>query len=380
MTSNISLSPTGDPWLLTPGPLTTSPETKRAMLNDFGSRDHGFIEINRHMRERLVAIINGQADFVCVPMQGSGTFAVEAMMGSLVPRDSKVLVLVNGAYGQRIVKICNYHGRLVDVLEWPENVPVSADDVNRKLAADSAITHVVAVHCETTTGILNPIAEIAAVVKTHKRSLLIDAMSAFGAIDLDANKIEFDAVVASSNKCLEGTPGMGYCIVREGVLQNCQGNSPSLSLDLHDQWVAMEKTAQWRFTPPVQVIAAFNQALNEFDAEGGVAGRHARYAGNCRILIDGMRKLGFVPLLPDELQAPIIVTFLMPDDPKFHFQTFYDGLRDKGYVIYPGKLTVAETFRIGCIGKLGPEQMHGALDAVETTLNEMGVTNCAAAA
>jgi 2-aminoethylphosphonate-pyruvate transaminase len=380
MTSNISLSPTGDPWLLTPGPLTTSPETKRAMLNDFGSRDHGFIEINRHMRERLVAIINGQADFVCVPMQGSGTFAVEAMMGSLVPRDSKVLVLVNGAYGQRIVKICNYHGRLVDVLEWPENVPVSADDVNRKLAADSAITHVVAVHCETTTGILNPIAEIAAVVKTHKRSLLIDAMSAFGAIDLDANKIEFDAVVASSNKCLEGTPGMGYCIVREGVLQNCQGNSPSLSLDLHDQWVAMEKTAQWRFTPPVQVIAAFNQALNEFEAEGGVAGRHARYAGNCRILIDGMRKLGFVPLLPDELQAPIIVTFLMPDDPKFHFQTFYDGLRDKGYVIYPGKLTVAETFRIGCIGKLGPEQMHGALDALETTLNEMGVTNCAAAA
>jgi 2-aminoethylphosphonate-pyruvate transaminase len=380
MTSDISLSPTGDPWLLTPGPLTTSPETKRAMLNDFGSRDHGFIEINRHMRERLVAIINGQADFVCVPMQGSGTFAVEAMMGSLVPRDGKVLVLVNGAYGQRIVKICNYHGRLVDVLEWPENVPVSADDVNRKLAADSAITHVVAVHCETTTGILNPIAEIAAVVKTHKRSLLIDAMSAFGAIDLDANKIEFDAVVASSNKCLEGTPGMGYCIVREGVLQNCQGNSPSLSLDLHDQWVAMEKTAQWRFTPPVQVIAAFNQALNEFEAEGGVAGRHARYAGNCRILIDGMRKLGFVPLLPDELQAPIIVTFLMPDDPKFHFQTFYDGLRDKGYVIYPGKLTVAETFRIGCIGKLGPEQMHGALDAVETTLNEMGVTNCAAAA
>jgi 2-aminoethylphosphonate-pyruvate transaminase len=380
MTSNISLSPTGDPWLLTPGPLTTSPETKRAMLNDFGSRDHGFIEINRHMRERLVAIINGQADFVCVPMQGSGTFAVEAMMGSLVPRDGKVLVLVNGAYGQRIVKICNYHARLVDVLEWPENVPVSADDVNRKLAADSTITHVVAVHCETTTGILNPIAEIAAVVKTHKRSLLIDAMSAFGAIDLDANKIEFDAVVASSNKCLEGTPGMGYCIVREGVLQNCQGNSPSLSLDLHDQWVAMEKTAQWRFTPPVQVIAAFNQALNEFDAEGGVAGRHARYAGNCRILIDGMRKLGFVPLLPDEIQAPIIVTFLMPDDPKFHFQTFYDALRDKGYVIYPGKLTVAETFRIGCIGKLGPEQMHGALEAVETTLSEMGVTNCVGAA
>ncbi len=380
MTTKISLSPTGDPWLLTPGPLTTSPETKQAMLNDFGSRDHGFIEINRHMRERLVGIIGGEADFVCVPMQGSGTFAVEAMMGSLVPQDGKVLVLVNGAYGQRIAKICAYHGRATEILEWPENEPVDAGEVDRKLAADPAITHVVAVHCETTTGILNPIAAIADVVKVQGRRLLIDAMSAFGAIDLDANAVPFDAVVASSNKCLEGTPGMGYCIVRKETLQQCQGNSPSLALDLYDQWVAMEKTAQWRFTPPVQVIAAFNQALNEFDAEGGVAGRHARYAGNCKILIDGMRELGFVPLLPDDLQAPIIVTFLMPVDPNFHFQTFYDALRDKGYVIYPGKLTVAETFRIGCIGKLGPEQMHGALEAIETTLNELGVTNCAAAA
>ncbi|MGI9481102.1 MAG: 2-aminoethylphosphonate--pyruvate transaminase [Hyphomicrobiales bacterium] len=380
MTSQPSLSPTGDPWLLTPGPLTTSPQTKQAMLRDFGSRDHGFIEINRRMRERLVGIIGGGDEFVCVPMQGSGTFAVEAMMGTLVPATGKVLVLMNGAYGQRIVKICSYHARAVEAIEWAENEPVNPVALNERLGEDESITHVVVVHCETTTGILNPVQAVADVVKAHGRSLLIDSMSAFGALALNARDVHFDAVVASSNKCLEGVPGMGYCLARKSILQQCKGNSPSLSLDLHDQWVAMEKNAQWRFTPPVQVIAAFNRALDEFDEEGGVQGRYARYASNCKILIDGMREFGFVPLLPAELQAPIIVTFLMPDDPKFDFQTFYDALRDKGYVIYPGKLTVAETFRMGCIGKLGANEMHGALRAIGTTLEEMGVTNCAAAA
>ena len=380
MTTRPSLSPTGDPWLLTPGPLTTSPQTKQAMLRDYGSRDGGFISINRRMRERLVDIIGGRDEFVCVPMQGSGTFAAEAMMGTLVPQSGKVLVLVNGAYGRRIEKICAYHGRNAEAMEWAENEPVDPEALNQKLSGDNDISHVGVIHCETTTGILNPVQKVADVVKAHGRSLLIDAMSAFGALRLDAGEVRFDAVVASSNKCLEGTPGMGYCLVRKELLQQCEGNSPSLSLDLYDQWIAMEKNAQWRFTPPVQVIAAFNQALDEFDEEGGVDGRYARYASNCKILIDGMREFGFVPLLPAELQAPIIVTFLMPEDPKFDFQTFYDALREKGFVIYPGKLTVAETFRIGCIGKLGAEQMQGALRAIESTLQEMGVTNCAAAA
>ncbi|MGI9372914.1 MAG: 2-aminoethylphosphonate--pyruvate transaminase [Hyphomicrobiales bacterium] len=378
--SEPSLTPTGDPWLLTPGPLTTSPETKQVMVRDFGSRDHEFIEINRRMRERLIEIIDGGDEFACVPMQGSGTFAVEAMMGTLVPRDGKVLVLINGAYGERIAKICTYHDRAVETLKWAENVPVDAGEVDAALSADQDITHVVIVHCETTTGILNPVKDVADVVARHGRKYLIDSMSAFGALPLSADDVEFDAVVASSNKCLEGVPGMGFCLVRKKALEASAGNCPSLSLDLHDQWVAMEKNAQWRFTPPVQVIAAFNQALNEYDDEGGLAGRNARYAGNCKILIDGMRQMGFVPLLSDNLQAPIIVTFLVPDDENFHFETFYDALRDKGYVIYPGKLTVAETFRIGCIGKMGPEQMQDALAAIKSTLEDMGVTNCAAAA
>jgi 2-aminoethylphosphonate-pyruvate transaminase len=380
MTAPPSASPTGDPWLLTPGPLTTSPGVKEAMLHDYGSRDTHFIAVNRRIRERLVEIVNGGDGHVCVPLQGSGTFVGEAMMGNFVPADGKVLILINGAYGKRIARICDYYGRATVVQETPEDTPVDPAALDAALAADPGISHVAVVHCETTSGILNPLEAVAEVTARHGRSLLIDAMSAFGAIPLDAGTVPFDAVVASSNKCLEGAPGMGFCIARREALERTRNNSPSLSLDLHDQWVSMEKNGQWRFTPPTHCILALDRALEEFAAEGGAAGRGARYAGNCRILVEGMRALGFRTLLPDALQAPIIVTFHTPVDPKFDFEAFYDRLRRSGYVIYPGKLTVADSFRIGCIGRLGPEQMEGALAAIREALGEMGVTNCMPAA
>jgi len=375
--ASVSLSPTGDPWLFTPGPLTTSPEVKQAMLHDYGSRDQHFIEINRRVRERLVDLAGDPTTHVCVPLQGSGTFVVEAMLGTFVPRAGKVRILINGAYGKRMAKMCAVMGRATAIQETPEDVPVDPEALDRALAADPDITHVAAVHCETTSGILNPIEAVAVVTARHGRGFLIDAMSAFGAVPLDAREVSFDAVVASSNKCLEGTPGLGFCLARGEVLAKTEGNSHSLCLDLHDQYVSMEKNGQWRFTPPTHCILAFDQALDEFEAEGGVAGRGGRYRENCRILVEGMRALGFQTLLPDALQAPIIVTFHMPADPRFQFEAFYEGLRGRGYIIYPGKLTVAESFRIGCIGHLGASEMRGALDAVEDLLSEMGVENCA---
>jgi 2-aminoethylphosphonate-pyruvate transaminase len=374
--ANRALSPTGDPFLLTPGPLTTSPTVKKAMLHDLGSRDRKFIEINARVRSHLVNIIHGGDDFVCVPLQGSGTFVVEAMIGTFVPKGGKLLVLVNGAYGVRMTRMCAYYGRDCVTLETPEDVPCDPAALAARLAADPAITHVAVVHCETTSGVLNPIAEVGAVVAAAGRRLLIDSMSAFGALEVDARVIPFDAVVASSNKCLEGAPGMGFCLARKSALADCQGNAPSLSLDLYDQSVAMEKTGQWRFTPPVHCILALDQAIIEFLEEGGVAGRGGRYAANCRILVDGLRALGFETLLPDALQAPIIVTVKMPRDPRFDFADFYDRLGGAGYVIYPGKLTVAESFRIGCIGRLGATEMRGALEAIVEALAEMGVTDC----
>lgn len=364
-----------DPWLLTPGPLTTTDQTKRAMLHDWGSRDATFIETNARVRRNLLKIANAETTHVCVPVQGSGTFAVEATLGTLIPKDGKALVLINGAYGHRMVKILGYAGRECTAYETPEDTPPDTAELDRMLAADKTITHVLAVHCETTSGILNPIAEIAEVCEKHGKSLIIDAMSAFGAIDLDATKVTFDAVMASSNKCLEGVPGMGFAIIRKSVLEGCKGNAHALSLDLYDQWTAMEKNAQWRFTPPTHVIVAFDAAINQFLDAGGVAGRYKRYSDNCEILIEGMRKFGFETLLPDNLQAPIIVTFKMPEDPNFDFELFYDRLKDQGYIIYPGKLTVAPSFRIGCIGALGANEIRGALKVIESVLKDMNVQN-----
>ncbi|HCX86560.1 MAG TPA: 2-aminoethylphosphonate--pyruvate transaminase [Gammaproteobacteria bacterium] len=370
-----SEKPRQDPWLLTPGPLTTSRTVKEAMLHDYGSRDQRFIDINRRVRERLIEIIDGQTTHVCVPLQGSGTFVVEAMLSNFVPSSGKVLILVNGAYGTRMQSICEYHGLVSEVLQWPEDEPVDPDAVAGYLAGDPKITHVAVVHCETTTGILNPIGAVGEAVAAAGRSLLIDSMSAFGALSVSARKIQFDALVASSNKCLEGAPGMGFCLASESALTATQGNSDSLCLDLYQQWQGLEANGQWRFTPPTHCILAFDQALNEFDAEGSVAGRGGRYRENCEVLVSGMRAMGFETLLPDALQAPIIVTFKMPADSGFDFQQFYDGLSERGYVIYPGKLTIAESFRMGCIGRLGVDEMYGALEAVRTVMVEMGVAS-----
>jgi 2-aminoethylphosphonate-pyruvate transaminase len=377
MTATINASETGDKLLLTPGPLTTSAAVKAAMQHDWGSRDAEFLRINRMVLDRILGLAGGEGTHVTVPVQGSGTFAVEAMITSFVPRGGKLLVLINGAYGQRALRIATIAGRAASALETLEDTPPDLAWLDRILTEDPAVSHVFAVHCETTSGILNPIAEIAEIVARHGRRLLVDAMSAFGALPIDARSVRYDALAASSNKCLEGLPGMGFVVCRETALAECKGNATTLVLDLHDQHAGFVKTGQWRFTPPIHVIVALGTAIEEHAAEGGIAGRGARYRENCRVLIEGMTGLGFQPLLPPALQAPIIVTFRMPTDRNFVFQRFYDGLKDRGYVIYPGKLTVADSFRIGCIGRIHPEQMRGALAAVREVLAELGVASVA---
>jgi 2-aminoethylphosphonate-pyruvate transaminase len=374
------MSDTGDPLLLTPGPLTTGKRVKEVMVHDWGSRDAAFLAINAEVLARLPEIVNGAGDYVTVPMQGSGTFAVEAMLTTFVPPGGTVLLLINGAYGQRARKILGIARREMIVHETPEDTPPDLAKVEAILEATPSITHIFTIHCETTSGILNPIAAIGALAQKYHKSYLIDSMSAFGALALDASAIKPDAIAASSNKCIEGVPGLGFVIARRAALEKTSGNATTLVLDLYDQWKTFEKTGQYRFTPPIHVIVSFHQALTEFFAEGGQVGRHKRYAENCRVLIEGMRALGFQPLLGDNLQAPIIVTFRMPADPKFQFQEFYDRLKERGYVIYPGKLTVADSFRIGCIGRLYPDHMRGVLAAIRDILNDMGVKSLKAAA
>jgi 2-aminoethylphosphonate-pyruvate transaminase len=369
-----------DPILLTPGPLTTSLATKTAMLRDWGSWDAAFNAVTANVRRKVLDVVHGEGTHVVVPMQGSGTFSVEAAVNTLVPRDGHVLVLINGAYGQRMQKLAQMMGRKVSTFVTAEDTPTTPADVDRLLAADASITHVGLIHCETSTGILNPLKGIADVVARHGRRLIVDAMSSFGALPIDAREVAFDAVIAASGKCIEGPPGMGFVIARKNALEAAAGNCSSLALDLHDQWVYMEKTTQWRYTPPTHVVVAFDAALDQFVAEGGQPARHARYARNCKALIDGMAALGFRSFLDPAIQAPIIVTFHAPADPKYEFKAFYAAVHDRGFVLYPGKLTQVETFRVGCIGAIGPEEMQQAVHAIADALAALGINEIAARA
>ena len=362
-----------DPILLTPGPLTTSLATRSAMLRDWGSWDSSFNAVTARVRERLTGIVHGAGTHVCVPMQGSGTFSVEAAVNTLVPRDGHVLVLVNGAYGKRMAKLTEMMGRRLSVFETAEDVPTTPADVARLLDGDASISHVGLIHCETSTGILNPLTEIAEVVAGRGRSLIVDAMSSFAALPIDARKTPFDAVIAASGKCIEGPPGMGFVFARRSVLERRAGNSSSLALDLHDQWVYMEKTGQWRYTPPTHVVVALDAALAQYEAQGGQPARLARYTANYETLVSGMAEMGFRPFIDPKIQAPIIVTFHAPADPRYAFKDFYERVRDKGFILYPGKLTQVETFRVGCIGAIGPEEMRLAVNAVRDALRELNI-------
>lgn len=366
----------GEPYLLTPGPLTTAYEVKQAMLKDWGSWDDDFRAMTRDLRSRLLALLGaGAAEFDCVPMQGSGSFCVEAMLGSFVPRDGKVLVLANGAYGLRAATTLDYIGRAKHVLDKGDYLPPRGNEVAEILSNDPSITHVLAIHCETSSGILNPIEEISEATYAAGRKLLIDSMSAFGAEALEPSKIRYEAFVSSANKCIEGVPGFGFVIARKSELEAAKGNSQSLSLDVYAQWNAMEKTGQWRFTPPTHVVAAFIEALKLHAAEGGSEGRLARYTRNRDVVVSGMRELGFETLLADRWLSPIIVTFFCPASPSFSFDRFYELMKERGFIIYPGKLTVVESFRIGCIGRMDEHVMKRVVAAASEALSVMGVND-----
>ncbi|MBC8749468.1 MULTISPECIES: 2-aminoethylphosphonate--pyruvate transaminase [Paraburkholderia] len=368
----------GEPYLLTPGPLSTALSTKQAMLRDWGSWDGDFRAMTAELRASLLEIAGDTAgDYDCVPLQGSGSYCVEAMLGSLMPRDGHALVLANGAYGKRAATTLGYLGRASTLLDKGDYLPPRGVEVERMLAADPSISHVVAIHCETSSGILNPLDEIAATVAKHGRKLLIDSMSAFGAVPLDVRQIACEAFVSSANKCIEGVPGFGFVIARRCALGEAKGRSHSLALDLYDQWDVMNRTGQWRFTPPTHTVAAFLEALRLYQLEGGQPARLARYANNRDVLVAGMRALGFEPLLNARWRSPIIVTFFSPAHPSFEFARFYELMKQQGFIIYPGKLTVVDSFRIGCIGQVDEQVVRRVVDACRQALRTMGVTHAA---
>ncbi len=302
------------------------------MLRDWGSWDSDFRAMTATLRAKLLAMAGDRdGTYDCVPLQGSGSYCVEAMLGTFVPRDGKVLVLANGAYGLRAAETLRYLGRAYTLMDKGDFLPPRGAEVAAVLASDPKLTHVIAIHCETSSGILNPLAEIAEATHAGGRKLLVDSMSAFGALDLDVNALHIEALVSSANKCIEGVPGFGFVIARKSALEAAAGTSHSLCLDLHAQWAYMNKTGQWRYTPPTHAVAAFLEALRLHEAEGGRAGRLARYTRNRDVLVAGMRALGFETLLVDRWLSPIIVTFFTPADPAFSFDRFYEAMKRMGF-------------------------------------------------
>jgi len=362
-----------DSTLFTPGPLTTSLSVKQAMLHDAGSWHFEFNALVKRLREQILTLagVSREGGFEAILMQGSGTFGVESVLASVIPPQGKLLVLANGAYGERMLQMASCLKIATTVLRVPESETPKLAELRAALAADSAITHVAEVHCETTTGILNPIAEIGNITKSLGRTFIVDAMSSFGAIPINFAAAGIDFLISSANKCLEGVPGFSFVIGRRDLLLASEGWARSLSLDLLGQWKGFEKNGQFRYTPPTHSILAFEQALRELELEGGIVARGARYAANHRALVAGMERLGFRIYLPPNLQSCIITSFLFPDDPKFSFSEFYRRLSDKGFIIYPGKISQADTFRIGTIGRIFEADIRALVGAIRETIDEM---------
>jgi 2-aminoethylphosphonate-pyruvate transaminase len=355
--------------LLTPGPLSTTKSVKAAMLRDWCTWDDEYHTIVQGLRTKLVRLATPAEGYTAVLMQGSGTFSVEAAIGTALPADGRLLVLANGAYGERMVEIAHRLRISVVCHDSGEMHPPDLDRLERSLAAEPGITHVAIVHCETTTGMLNPVRAVGRIVKSFGRTYLVDAMSSFGGIPFDITELGADFVISSANKCIQGVPGFGFVIARRQALEQTKGRARSVSLDLYEQWREMEvKGGKWRFTSPTHVVRAFAQAVKELEEEGGVAARYARYRRNHRILVDGMRALGFSCLLPDEYQSPIITSFLSPTHPSYGFERFYADLKSRGFVVYPGKVTSLNTFRIGNIGHVCPDDMRRLIEAVRDSM------------
>ncbi|XP_078001341.1 bifunctional phosphonoacetaldehyde hydrolase/aminoethylphosphonate transaminase-like [Glandiceps talaboti] len=367
----------GEKKLFTPGPLGVSLTTRQAMLRDVGSRDIEFIEIIKFIRSKLLEVAGVSTDnFTCVPMQGSGTFAIEAVISTTVPRKSgKILILENGSYGKRIAKMCEIHGIDKMVLHFPEDQCVDIQKVEECLQSN-VFTNIAIIHCETTSGVLNDVSKVGNLIRKYNpaASYIVDAMSSFGAVPLDLTDSSVDYLVSSANKCIEGVPGFAYVIAKTDKLLSCKGIARSLSLNLLEQYEGFEENSLFRFTPPTHVMLAFNQALLELEAEGGVLGRAKRYKQNNETVRSGMEKLGFQQFVNDKDQSYIITTYLYPSHPNFDFKEFTTRLSNKGQVIYPGKKTTVDSFRIGNIGHLFPEDMMKLLQCIEEVCAEMEIS------
>jgi 2-aminoethylphosphonate-pyruvate transaminase len=362
--------------LLIPGPVTTRPEVRQALTQDIAPWDDDFRHFFARLRTRVLHRAGGSEDqHAALPLQGCGHFIAEAALRTFLPPGGRILVPATGAYANRMIRLAKEAGRVPVVLPMGLTDATDPDAVARALAADPTLTHVGMVYSETGSGVIHDVPAVGAVVRATGRRMIIDAVSAFGALPLDVSAMpEVDAAVFTSNKCLEALPGIAFAVARIDRLLACAGNAGSWSFDLSSIY-NHALTSGWgsfRFTPPAQILAALDVALDYLDAEGPPA-RLARYTENMRTLYGGVRDLGLTPWLPPSRQGPVIVNVHAPDDPAWDLQAFVAALKVRGILISNFWNTPVPTFRVGCIGAITPRDMAGAVQAMDQALREIGV-------
>lgn len=355
--------------LLTPGPLTTTDSVKEQMLFDHCTWDEDYKKITRDITDKLLDLAHvNKEKYVCTLMQGSGTFGVESVLSSSIGKDEKLLILANGAYGERMTDIAK-HNKINYVMYTQDyNKRHDLNKIKDILENDKDITHVSIVHSETTSGILNDIEEVGKIIKNYNKIFIVDAMSSFGGIDIPVEKYDIDFIISSANKCIQGVPGFSFIIAKKEEILKCKNKARSLSLDLYAQWETMNKDGKWRFTSPTHTVLAFNKALDELIEEGGIEKRYERYFNNNRLLINKMEKLGFKTYVDLKYQSPIITSFIYPENANYTFEEMYSYIKQRGYAIYPGKIENINSFRIGNIGEIYEEDIIKLCDIIDEFL------------
>jgi 2-aminoethylphosphonate-pyruvate transaminase len=368
--------------LLLPGPVTTRPEVRNAMTRDIAPWDNDFREFLVRLRERLLHLAGGtDSTHAVLPLQGCGHFVTEAALRTFVPPGGRILIPATGAYANRMTRLALEAGRVAVTLPISPAERIDPAAVRRALADDPTLSHAGVVYSETGSGVIHDVQAIGAAVRAAGRRMIVDAVSAFGALPLDLSaQPEVDAAVFTANKCLEALPGIAFAVARIDRLVACAGHAGSWSLDLADIYDQGVRSGwgSFRFTPPAQILAALDVALDLLEAEGQDA-RLARYTANMRTVFDGVHDLGLSPWLPRSVQGPVIVNVHAPNDPAWNLQRFVDSLKSRGFLISNFYNTPTPTFRVGCIGAITPADMAGAVRAIDAALKEIGVTHREAA-
>ncbi|MFR8033887.1 MAG: 2-aminoethylphosphonate--pyruvate transaminase [Lachnospiraceae bacterium] len=357
--------------LLTAGPICTSMRVKEAMLRDLGTRDHEYQDMVEQLRNELLQLAHVDADTHSVVfLQGSGTYGVESVLDSSVGKKGKVLILSNGAYGERMEQICIAHGISYQMQSFSKLEALPVEKLESYIKEDS-ITHVAFIHCETTAGVLNDLEAILKLThKYHKRSI-VDAMSSFGSMEMNLKELDMDFLITSSNKCLHGVPGVAIIYGKQEAFQQCEGNADNLAMDLYKQWAEMEASrGAFRFTSPTHVLLALNEAVKELKEQGGIAVRHDHYVFLQKKIQDTMKELGFEAPVKREEQAPVITTYFIPE--WMDFSHFYDWMKERDILLYSGKLPGYHAFRIGNLGDLSVSDIERTLDEIRVYVREYG--------